>query len=300
MFDHILILGFGSPSYPKEVIPFLEEMSAKLGIPPSRLEEARKRYEAIGGGSPYARTVTDFARTLQGNLARQGMNLPVLVGMRFLEPRIKDVIQRAKDQGLNKGLGLVFSPYRSDESFGCYVKEIDDAGYEFIEPWHNDPLLVEAHAENVHRLLDGLSLEERKTTYLLFTAHSIPLSSARLSRYQEEMKESSRSIANVLVFPRWGVAYQSAPQDQGASWLGPSVSQELAEIKNAGGKRVIFVPAGFLSENSEILYDLDIEAKREAEREGLYYQRAETVLRHPHVLKMFTEKALSTLKTTRS
>ena len=278
-FDHILLIGFGGPERPEEVRPFLEQVTRGTRIPEARIREVERHYEQIGGRSPY----NDQARLVAGKLGTQ-IKLPLFLGMRNWPPFLKDVIPEIKAKGLKNGIGIVLAPHRSEASFGRYVRSVEEikAGtYEYLEPWHNHPLFIKAQAERISEI--GV-----KGT-ILFTAHSIPVSMAEQSSYAQEFEESSRLIAGELNGADWTTGYQSRSGRPADPWLGPDVASRMEEIAKRGGRTVVVVPVGFVCDNAEILYDLDIQAREAARKSGLEYRRAGTVSDHPDFIEMLAE-----------
>lgn len=297
-FDHVLLIGFGGPTRPDEVEPFLREVTRGRNIPESRLEEVLHHYEAIGGSSPYHESVFRFAERLEENLKENGLSLPVFVGMRNWHPFLKETISEIERQGRRRGFGLVLAPQRSEASFDRYLRSVEEArqtvsassmAYEYPLPWYDHPLFIHAQADEVRKLLNSLNPAERRATHLLFSAHSIPCEMAHESRYEEEVKTSSFLVAEALNHPKWSVAYQSRSGSPLEPWLEPDVRSVLPQLQEKGEKIALLIPIGFLCENAEILFDLDVGARGEAEKVGIKYLRAATVLDHPQMASLFTE-----------
>ena len=135
---------------------------------------------------------------------------------------------------------------------------------------------------------------------MIFTAHSIPVSMAegcQECRYEEEFRCSSRLVAEKVGLKQWACAYHSKSGNPADPWLGPDVAQSIQELGRAGRKQVLLVPLGFLCDNAEILYDLDVEAKAAAEKAGVRYFRAATVMDHPSITQMFGQFIESQMQT---
>ena len=297
-YDHILVIGFGGPTKPEEIRPFLEQVRRGSQIPQTRLQEVLRHYEAVGGRSRYHDDTVSFATKLEARLRAQGLAQPVLVGMRNWHPLLKDVLGEIQRRGFTRGLGLILAPHRCDVSFERYLRDVEEAKacasaqavqYAYLPPWHDQPLFIEAQADVVRKTLEALGPEDRAATHLVFSAHSIPTAMAQRCRYAEEIESSSRALARRLGHEAWSVAYQSRSGDPREPWLGPDIAPVLRDLKGRGSRRVIVVPIGFLCENVEVLYDLDIEARQEAERVGLGFSRASTVLDQPTFVEMFVQ-----------
>lgn len=297
-FDHVLLIGFGGPTKPEEVKPFLEGVSRGTRIPEARLEEVLHHYGAIGGASPYNAQSLEIFRALEKRLNRGTASVPVFIGMRNWHPFLKDTLREIKKRELKRGIGLVLAPHRSDASFDKYLRNVEEAKqaasaeniqYEYPAPWHRHPFFIEAEACQVQEVLKTLSEVERGRTYWIFSAHSIPVEMAEKCRYDEEVRESARLVAQRLTQRNWSVAYQSRSGNPKEPWLGPDVLTRLRVLHGEGVRNVLFVPIGFICENAEILYDLDVEAGQEAEKLGVRYLRAPAVAGHPKLIDLFTE-----------
>lgn len=293
-FDHILILGFGGPEKPEDITPFLESVTQGRGIPPERIQEVARHYELIGGRSPYNDHTFRLGQAIDSALKILEIRLPLYYGMRHCEPFLEETLGQIKNHGHQKGILIVLAPFRSEASDGRYLDALariqQEKGtkieYKNLPPWFNHPFFIEAQTDRVREMGSDLSKSE---PLLIFTNHSIPLTSARNSRYEEEFLESGRLAACRLKANRWMFAYQSrsgAPQDP---WLEPDILEVLKRQKEAGVSSVLLVPIGFLCDNAEVLYDLDIEAKNFSSKMGLALLRAKTVGDHPKFVKMWAE-----------
>ena len=293
--DHILVIGFGGPEKAADIRPFLEQVTRGIPIPSSRLDEVAHHYEAIGGRSPY----NDHARRLVEKLTATTASLPVFLGMRNWHPFLKNVLGEIKGRGLKKGIGVILAAQRSDASYDRYLRAVEEAKqaagavevtYEYLKPWFDHPLFIEAQASRLQETVTHLGGVQRLTdSHVIFTAHSIPLEMAEKSQYAQEIHTSASLVAKSLGVSRWSVAYQSRSGSPRQPWLEPDILTKLRELKAKGGKSVLVVPIGFVSDNAEVLYDLDIEARREAHQLGLEYARASTVMDHPKFVAMFVE-----------
>ena len=293
-FDHLLLIGFGGPEKPEEVRPFLERLTQGTRIPEARLKEVEHHYEVTGGSSPYNRHARRLHQRIQEELAAGGADLPVFLGMRNWHPFLADTLREISAKGLRQGLAVVLAPHRSEPSFGRYWKSLEAAcaetaaavQYELVHPWHDHPLFIGAQAERVREVWpDGQA-------HLLFTAHSIPLEMARASAYEQEIRATARLTAESLAVKDkdWSVAYQSRSGPPGQPWLEPGVKEAIRRLKSEGVRAVVVVPAGFLFDHTEVLYDLDVEARQAAEREGVRFLRVPTVMDHPRFVRMFAER----------
>lgn len=297
-YDHILLIGFGGPERPEDVRPFLAEVTRGARIPAERVEEVAHHYAAVGGGSTYNALASRLVEALTTGLRQRGVALPVFMGMRVWHPFLREVVSEIHSRGLRHGLGVVLAPHRSEASFERYLRSVEearslaDAGplrYDYVGPWHEQAGFIEAQADRARAALAMLPASERSAAHLVCCAHSIPVEMARRSRYAQEFEASSRLLATRLGTNAWSLAYQSRSGDPRQPWLEPDVTDELRRLHASGVGRVIVVPVGFLFDHTEVLYDLDIEARQAAERLGMAFHRASTVMDHPAFVEMFVE-----------
>ncbi len=292
-YDHILLIGFGGPSRPDEVRPFIEQVAQGRNIPESRLREVEHHYEMIGGASPYNQQVFGLAAALRESM---GGKPPIFVGMRNWHPFLHETLEEIKAGNLRKGLGVILAPHRSLASCKRYKQDVEEARqrvgateihYEYLETWYAHPLFIEAHAD-----LIKAALPPSLNPSIIFTAHSIPQSMAAECPhcdYAAEFHHSSKLVAERLGHSKWACAYQSRSGNPRDPWLEPDILSTLRRLKEEGENEVLAVPAGFLCENAEILYDLDIETQQEAKKIGMHFRRASTVMQHPKFISMLTE-----------
>lgn len=293
-FDHILIIGFGGPRRPEEVRPFVLQVTKGKEIPKQRLWEVERRYQRLGGHSPYNEHVFRFVDRFKELLG----DLPVFTAMRNWYPFLEEIVVEIKSKQLKKGIAIILAPHRSEASFDCYVEALEQAKsdtgsvgieYQFVPPWHDHKLFIRAQTDEIRRVLDELSPEDREALHILFTAHSIPMKMAERSRYSEEVRNSTAGVIKELNHPNWSIGYQSRSGAPNEPWLGPHVLQIIPGLKGCRLKTILVVPIGFLCDNAEILYDLDIELCELVEENGLQYKRAQTVIGNGNLMRLFVE-----------
>jgi ferrochelatase len=288
----VLLIGFGGPTRPAEVRPFLRAVTQGRGIPSTRIEEVAHHYELAGGRSPYNEIVARQAAALRQALARDGLDMSVHVGMRNWPPLVQEALERMAREGIRRAVGFVLAPHRCEASFERYVESVSAAqaaldasapAVNYVRRWHNHPLFIEAVAARVRDAMQRLAPAQRSRAHLLFTAHSIPQAMAARSTYAQEFEESALMVATALGHQRWSLAYQSRSGDPREPWLEPDIEQVIARL---AGSCVIVVPIGFVCENVELLYDLDIEAVERARASQITMVRAGAVDDHPLFIAM--------------
>ncbi len=296
--DHILVIGFGGPTKPEDIRPFLAEVTRGTRIPETRIADVVHHYERVGGRSPYNDYTIRLCDQLKTALRAHSVQVPLFLGMKNWHPFLADTLRTIHQQRLSHGLGVVLAPHRCDASFEKYLRGIDEAKqqaaapeiqYGYLGPWHEHPLFIAAQTDQIQQALNALSVQVRASAHILFTAHSIPVEMAKHSRYVEEFDASSRAVATALGRTNWSLAYQSRSGSSMQPWLEPDVESVIRELKAKGEQQVVVVPIGFLCDHVEVLFDLDIEAKVVAEEVGLGFARASTVMDHPQFVRMFVE-----------
>jgi protoporphyrin/coproporphyrin ferrochelatase len=305
-YDAFLLVSFGGPEGPGDVIPFLENVTRGRGIPPERLAQVAEHYYAFGGVSPINRQCRDLLDAVRSDFRANGVPLPLYWGNRNWTPYLADTVRAMADDGVRRAIALATSAYSSYSSCRQYLEDIDRARaaagpdapeIDKIRPFYNHPGFVEPFAENTRTALGALPADVRGEAHLVFTAHSIPAAMADSSgpggdrRYVTELTEAARLIAERAdggTHP-WTLAYQSRSGPPSVPWLEPDISDHLTDLAKSGTKAVVVVPAGFASDHMEVIHDLDVEAAQSAEALGLAFARAATPGNHPRFAAMITE-----------
>jgi ferrochelatase len=288
----VILIGFGGPSSPAEIRPFLDRVTAGRPIPRERYEEVVHHYEAIGGRSPFNEITARQATALRERLASEGVRIPVVLGMRNTPPWLEDALGELGRSGVRRVLGFVLAAHRCEASWDRYLRDVEEArervgavapAVEYIGEWHAHPLFIEAAADRVADALARLEPGARARAQLIFTAHSIPAAMAAASPYIEQLRESARLIAGRLGGQHWALAFQSRSGSPRDPWLEPDVCDVL---RGLGGQPAVVAPIGFICDHVEVLYDLDVEAARVARQSDVTMERAATVGEHPRFIEM--------------
>jgi len=282
-FDAVLVIAFGGPEKPEDVRPFL--INASQGrVPAERLEDVARHYDLFGGKSPVKGVTFRQAQALKATLNNQGMPLAVYVGMRNWHPLLVDTVRQMSRDGSNRAVGLIMSVYQSKSSWNQYQTDVANAiakagvnlSVEYTGPLFDHPGFIEAASNHVMQCMEQLPAPDRQAAHILFTAHSIPYSDPLVELYARQVDHSATSVARKMDHANWQLAYQSRsgrPQDP---WLEPDVNDVLRDLGARGVKHVVAVPIGFVSDNIEVLYDLDIQAMETARQAGITLLRAKT------------------------
>ena len=304
-YDAVLLIAFGGPNSPEEIRPFIGRVLQGIPVPPGRIEEVARHYEAIGGRSPLNGIIFRQAQALEKILKQRGLPLPVYVGMRHSSPLFRETLEQMTCDGARRAVGLILSPHQTEASWERYQKNVALACAElggrapevdYCTGWHAHPLFIEALAEKIRAAIRQTAPQKQPTTPLVFTAHSVPTRMAEQSPYVEQIEQTSRLVAERLGHRRWAIAYQSRSGGPSEPWLEPDISDVLRRLASEGSAEVVVAPIGFVCEHVEVLYDLDIEARKTAEGLGMRFIRADSLNDHPTFIRMMAEVIEAKLK----
>ncbi|HZS28774.1 MAG TPA: ferrochelatase [Candidatus Angelobacter sp.] len=279
----ILLLAHGSPDSPADVPEFMRYITGGRPVPDSVIQEVAHRYLLIGK-SPLTAITLDQAEGLKKKLG-----LPVYVGMRNWKPFIADTVKQMMADGVDQIVAICLAPQNSSTSVGLYRKALMEElkpgiGLQFVEAWHDHPLLVQAFAEKLEPLWRKASDEVGAPVPVIFTAHSVPMRTIQAGDpYEKQTKETARLVGAKVAGLGLELQY-FAFQSQGMSggpWLGPTVESAMLELKRQGHPGVVIAPIGFVCDHVEVLYDVDISFRQFANEHGLKLWRPESLNASP-------------------
>jgi len=298
-YDAVLLVSFGGPERPEDVLPFLENVVRGKRVPRERLLAVAGHYERFGGVSPINAQNRVLLAALVSELNAHGPALPVYWGNRCWHPLLADTLRQMAEDGVRRALAFVTSAFGSYSTCRQYLEAIQFARAEIgaeapeidkLRLFYNHPGFVEPMAERVAAALEEILPERRSAARLVYTAHSLPVSMAANCDYQRQLQESCRLISERLGRPDWQLVYQSRSGPPSQPWLEPDVQDCLHELsRQSPAADVVVVPVGFLAENMEIVYDLDVEAQAVCDQLGLNMVRAAVVGAHPRLVRMIRE-----------
>lgn len=296
-YDAVLFVSFGGPEGTDDVIPFLENVLRGRNVPPERMLQVAKHYELFGGVSPINQQNRNLIAALKTELTTNGPNLPIYWGNRNWHPLLPDTLKQMADDGIKRAIAFVTSAYSSYSSCRQYRENIRDAQaavgptapeVDKIRAFYNHPLFIEANIDQIRKALSAAG----EHPGLVFTAHSIPESMAGNCEYVLQLTEASRLVAESLGQEDWQLVYQSRSGSPTQPWLGPDICDHLRELKAKGVTDVVVAPIGFVSDHMEVIYDLDVQAKKVADELGIRMVRAATAGTHPLFVQMIRELLL--------
>ena len=273
-------MGFGGPNSEEEVVPFLQKLLGQR-VPAERVHEAKHRYQFIGGYSPLLGITLRQARGLEKSLMAQGTGFKVYVGMRHWHPFIAESLEEILEDGIHRVVALSLTHYESRMSTEPYVLELRRAMATsmgkieviVVKGWHSHPLFLHALAEKLQEGLIQFPLEVRHRAQVIFSAHSLPRKAIAGDPYAEQIETTIKGIMGITGSLPWRLAFQSGRGDR-EDWLGPEVSTVLRELMEKGNREVLVVPVGFVTDNVETLYDIDILYKQQSESMGISFRRS--------------------------
>ncbi|MEB3034193.1 ferrochelatase [[Mycobacterium] nativiensis] len=282
--DAVLLLSFGGPEGPEQVRPFLENVTRGRGIPPERLDAVAEHYLHFGGVSP----INAINRALAEQLRAELPDLPVYFGNRNWGPYVEDVVAQMAADGIRRAAVFPTSAWGGYSGCDQYSEDIARARQAVgeqapelvkLRQYFDHPLFVAMFAEAIGAAADTLPAGLRDSARLVFTAHSIPVAAderygPRL--YSRQVTHATALVAAAAGYSDYDQVWQSRSGPPQVPWLEPDIEAHLAALADSRVRAVIVCPIGFLSDNIEVLWDLDSEVREQAQAAGIGYARATT------------------------
>ncbi len=292
----VLLMTFGTAKSADEVPAYLSSIRGGREVPAELVTELQRRFE-VAGGSPLIEITLQQAQALELRLNAEGAGRRFIVraGMQHSEPTIRNGLMELRDVGAEQIVGIILAPQFSPRIMGGYLKAVANAEQELgldnpvrvAGGWHTAPSFIGAVAERVEQVIQDLTDEFQATLGIVFTAHSLPRSVAdNEPGYIQDLRDTAVAIAaRVGLSPdRWSFAYQSAGHTP-EEWLKPDLTDAMALLHQQGHVAVLVVPVQFLSDHLEILYDIDVAARQQAEEEGLRLFRTASLNTSPQLIE---------------
>ena len=303
----VVLMTYGSPATLDDIPVYLKHVYGGRAASPEVIAEFRRRYDLIGG-SPLLRITREQAAALQEELNSEsddGTTYHAVAGMRFAPPFIADIVPEATADAQTL-VGLIMSPQYSPIIMKGYVRTLEDAvadlhrndlTLKIATDWHLQPYFLLALAERVQQALDRFPPEVRDHVPVLLTAHSMPKRVIENEpNYINDLKETAATVAKMLDLAedRWMFCYQSAGHTP-EEWLKPDFADVMPELKQAGQSQVLIAPVQFLADHLEILYDIEVGAREQAEEHGIQFARIESLNTSPLFIKALAAVVKDTL-----
>jgi ferrochelatase len=295
--DGFLLLSFGGPQAPDEVMPFLRNVTGGRGIPEERLAEVAQHYLHYGGVSPITAQNEALLGAISAEFERRGITLPVYFGNRNWRPYLTDTARQMDADGVRHALVLATSAtgsysgcrqYRED--LARTTDELAGAAPRFTKLRHyfDHPGFIAANVAAVRAALASIGGDPADPVRLVFTAHSVPNSMNENAGpsgglYLAEQLATARLVAEAVRGPEaeFDLVWQSRSGPPSVRWLEPDINEHLRTLAEQGVRRVVVAPTGFISDHMEVIWDLDNEAAETATELGLQFVRAGTAGTHP-------------------
>ena len=300
--DALLLLSFGGPNGPDDVLPFLRNVTRGRGVPEERLAEVAEHYQHFGGMSPINAHNRALIAALEDEFAAHGIALPIYWGNRNWTPYVADTVREMYSDGVRRA--LVFATSATSSYSGCrqYRDNLaaaqealgsDTLDLVKLRHFFDHPGFIEANADGVRNTLASVPTDAR----LVFTAHSIPVSMNESSGpeanglYLAQQRETARLVAEAVRGPgaEFDLVWQSRSGPPSVPWLEPDINDHLRALAASGASGVVVAPTGFVSDHLEVRWDLDVEAAETAASLDLPFARAATAGTHPSFVAAIRE-----------
>ncbi len=317
----VLLVQLGGPERREELRPFLYELFSDREIIdlPSPLRQivaflitairapkAAATYEQIGW-SPIRRWSRTQAGLLERELAASGSPALVRVGMTCSSPTVEEALSELKAGGVTSLVVLPLYPQYSvtttKGSFNRATKALARMRWsperlDAPDSWYDEPLFIAAHADRIRAAVATLPDPDPSATVLLYSAHSLPVSTVEKKRdpYPRQIAETIAAIDTALGRRyRSRIGYQSKVGP--VPWLTPSTGDVLEELAVEGTQQVVVVPAAFVSDHVETLYECRILYRDQAARLGIpHYVVTEGLNDHPDFIRSLAATVSGTLR----
>ncbi|AKP08736.1 Ferrochelatase [Corynebacterium pseudotuberculosis] len=298
--DAVLVLSFGGPEGPEQVLPFLENVTRGRGIPRERLEEVAVHYHHFDGVSPLNQLNREIVANVEAELQNQNFPIPVYFGNRNWHPYANDVAEEISRAGHRKVMVFATSAWGGYSGCRQYGEDLvklnqhlDSVGlpqldFLKVRQFFDHPSFINEEVEVVQQAFESFGVSpkegEKQGIRLVFTAHSIPLIADETSGidadgnlYSRQVAEASRLVADRLGVQKYDVVWQSASGNGKIPWLDPDIVDHIIDLHSQGVRKVVVSAIGFISDHMEVVWDLDNELQVEAEKRGMKVVRAKTV-----------------------
>ena len=299
-FDALLIVSFGGPEDPSDVMPFLQNVTRGRDVPADRLAEVAEHYQTFGGRSPINDQNRALIDALEHDLAGVGVSIPIYWGNRNWDPFLADELARMRDDGVRRAAVFVTSAYASYSGCRQYREDLAEAVADVgqgapkldrLRHYFDHPGFIDANVDGVVGALGELAPDVAKAARLVFVTHSIPVTMAQTAgpdggAYQDQHQAVAHAVSE-RVAQRTGIVrdyelvYCSRSGPAHVPWLEPDVNDRIAELAKEGAAGAVLAPIGFVSDHMEVVFDLDTEAMATARDAGLPAARAATAGTHP-------------------
>jgi len=282
MSQALLLLNMGGPNNIEEVELFLRNMFADKNILTmnpymrkfianiiisKRLEDVKDNYRLLGGKSPLPELTDELIVKLKEHL-----DMPIYPAMRYVPPFADKALFLCQKEGIEELILFPMYPQYSTTTTLSSVEDIEQRceamGYKpkimLIDPYYDDYDYIKASCEKIVEAMDG---KDTKEYDLLLSAHGLPLGIIKAGDpYQNQVEGNASSIKTYLAgqdiaFHDIKLVYQSKVGS--SAWLEPNLVDVL---RNPTHRKVLIYPLAFTLDNSETVFELDIEHREIADK----------------------------------
>lgn len=305
----LLVMAYGTPYKEEDIERYYTHIRHGRTPSPEMLEDLRQRYEAIGGISPLAKITIEQGEKLEQHLnsIQDEIEFKMYLGLKHIEPFIEDAVKQMHDDGIEEAVSIVLAPHFSTFSVKSYngrakeeASKIGGPEIVSVESWYDEPKFIKYWSDRVGKTFSDMPAEEREKAVLIVSAHSLPEKILQMGDpYPEQLKKTADMIAQEANVKNYEVGWQSAGNTP-EPWLGPDVQDLTRDLYEARGyKAFVYVPAGFVSDHLEVLYDNDYECKKVTDEIGASYYRPPMPNAEPEFIDAMADVILKKLSTSR-
>jgi protoporphyrin/coproporphyrin ferrochelatase len=302
----LLVMAYGTPYKEEDLERYYTHIRHGRKPSPEMLEDLRSRYEAIGGISPLAEITQEQAEKLEQHLneVQDDIKFKAYLGLKHIEPFVEDAVEQMRKDGIQEAVSIVLAPHFSTFSVKSYngraketAKKLGGPIIHSVESWYDEPKFVEYWAKRVKDIFASMSEQEHEKAVLIVSAHSLPEKIiAAGDPYPQQLQETADLIAEAAGVKNYVIGWQSAGNTP-EPWIGPDVQDLTRELhENHGYQSFVYVPAGFVADHLEVLYDNDYECKVITDEIGAHYYRPEMPNAQPEFIDAMATVVLKTLK----
>lgn len=292
----LLLLSFGGPEGPDDVLPFLRNVVKGRNVPDERLAEVATQYDQFGGISPINEQNRQLKAAIEADFAANDVEIPVYWGNRNWAPYLDDTVHQMATDGITKAYVFVTSAFSSYSGCRQYRENLIAAGeavtdadieLQKLRLFYNHPGFCEPAADQLRAAADAHRTTHGAEPRVVFTAHSIPLSMAATSEYETQLREAAAIVSDLAgTSDDWDLVFQSRSGPPQVPWLEPDIVDHLHDLHDQSTDDVVVVPLGFVSDHMEVMFDLDTQALQAAEASSMRMTRARTVGTDPRFVTM--------------
>lgn len=305
----LLVMAYGTPYKEEDIERYYTHIRHGRTPSPEMLEDLRERYEAIGGISPLAKITIEQGEKLEQHLnsIQDEIEFKLYLGLKHIEPFIEDAVKQMHDDGIEEAVSIVLAPHFSTFSVKSYNGRAKEEAAKLggpeivsVESWYDEPKFIKYWSDRVAKTFSDMPADEREKAVLIVSAHSLPEKILQMGDpYPDQLRDTADLIAGNANVKKYEVGWQSAGNTP-EPWLGPDVQDLTRDLFKAHGyKAFVYVPAGFVSDHLEVLYDNDYECKKVTDEIGASYHRPPMPNAEPEFIDAMADVILKKLSTSR-